>query len=116
MNSYGFSKIFRVAALTACLPALNLAQPQSAHVGVVPVDAAVNARATVDAGRIGQPFLKPPQQFDPSMIVRARDDHNPGLSGSFARATTPPSRADRVRWCMAPPGNLRLLPIPRCSR
>ena len=29
---------------------------------------------------------------------------------------TPPPRADRVRGCLAPEGDFRLLPIPRCSR
>jgi len=26
------------------------------------------------------------------------------------------SRADSVRWCLAPKGDLGLLPMPRCSR
>jgi hypothetical protein len=85
MNSHRIAHLFWAATLVVGLVSATFAQPQLAGAGIRQMDHAVGHRAIVDAGLAGQPFIKPAQQFDPSLITFPAASDSPGLQGSLER-------------------------------
>src|SRR5258706_15118369 len=58
-----------------------------------------------------------PERWSVHRMARDGKEEDGGQAPSYQDgAEASSSRADSVRWCLAPEGDLGLLPIPRCSR